>query len=169
MAETDNQANTESTEQVDATTPRFIIQRVYVKDSSFEAPSAPEVFRDAYKPQIQFNMNTKTNNFDGSLYEVVLTMTVEAKGEDDKIYFIVEVQQAGVFEIVGVEGEDLTRALYITCPSILFPYGRESMDNLVNKGSFPSLMLSPVNFEAAFQQAMEQQNAQGEGAEQTNA
>jgi len=110
-------------------------------------------------------MNTKTNNFDGSMYEVILTMTAEVKNDDDKVLFIAEVQQAGVFEIEGLDGENLVQVLNITCPNVLFPYGRESIDNLANKGSFPSLMLQPVNFESAFLQAREQQEQKAKKAE----
>jgi preprotein translocase subunit SecB len=156
MAETENQIGNETAGQVDGSAVKFIIQRIYVKDSSFEAPNTPEVFRTEYKPGVSFNMSTKTNNFEENMYEVVLTMTAEVKNVDDKVLFVIEVQQAGIFRIEGLEGENLTQVLHITCPNILFPYGRENIDNLANRGSFPSLMLAPVNFESAFAQAKEQ-------------
>jgi len=165
MADTEDQVSGQVAGKENETAVKFLIQRVYVKDSSFETPNTPDIFRAAYKPHIQFNMNTKTNNFDGSMYEVILTMTAEVKNDDDKVLFIAEVQQAGVFEIEGLDGENLVQVLNITCPNVLFPYGRESIDNLANKGSFPSLMLQPVNFESAFLQAREQQEQKAKKAE----
>ena len=160
MADTKEQVSEERAGHADETAPKFIIQRVYIKDSSFEAPNTPEVFKEPYKPSIQFNMNTKTNKFDDNLYEVILTLTVEVKNEKEKVLFIAEVQQAGVFLIEGLGEEDLVQVMHITCPNVLFPYGREAIDNLATKGSFPALMLAPVNFEAAFTQAREQQAEQ---------
>jgi preprotein translocase subunit SecB len=165
MADTDDQVNNQAAGQIDESAVKFIIQRIYVKDSSFEAPNAPDIFREEYKPGVQFNMTTKTSNFEDSMYEVILTMTAEVKNSDDKVLFIAEVQQAGIFRIEGLEGENLTQVLHITCPNILFPYGRENIDNLANKGSFPSLMLAPVNFEAAFAQARQQQAQQKQEAD----
>lgn len=165
MADTDDQVSNEAAGQIDESAVKFIIQRIYVKDSSFEAPNTPEIFRAEYKPGIQFNMTTKTNNIEDSMYEVVLTMTAEVKNSDDKVLFIAEVQQAGIFRIEGLEGDSLTQVLHITCPNILFPYGRENIDNLANKGSFPALMVAPVNFESAYLQAREQQVKQQKSAD----
>lgn len=160
MADKKDQVSGEIAGQETESAPNFIIKRVYIKDSSFETPNTPAVFKEAYKPGIQFNMNTKTNKFDDNLYEVILTMTVEVKNEDDKVYFVAEVQQAGIFLIEGFNEDNMIRVLHITCPNILFPYGREAIDGLANKGSFPGLMLAPVNFESAFAQAQEQQAQQ---------
>ncbi|MAM71415.1 MAG: protein-export chaperone SecB [Gammaproteobacteria bacterium] len=160
MADTDKQTSEQAAAPQDAGNIKFTVQRIFVKDLSFEAPSAPEIFRTPYKPKVSFNMNTKSNKFDENLYEVVLTMTAEVKDENDKPMYVAEVQQAGVFEIEGLEGERLTQALHITCPNVLFPYGRESIDSLANKGTFPSLMLAPVNFEAVYVQAKRQQEEQ---------
>ncbi len=159
MADTDNNA---AAEQAKTQNAKFVVQRVYLKDVSYEAPGVPQVFRLPYKPAISFNMNTKTTNFEASLYEVILTMTVEVKGEDDKVMYVIEVQQAGVFEIEGLEGDQLNQVLNITCANVLFPYGREAIDNLANKGSFPSIMLSPINFEAAYAEAMQRAKEQQE-------
>lgn len=157
MADNEEQASGESAGKIDESAIKFVIQRVYVKDISFESPNTPEIFKEAYKPGIQFNMNTKTNNFQENFYEVILTLTAEVKDENDKVYFIAEVQQAGIFNIEGLDEENLTQVLHVTCPNVLFPYGREAIDNLAAKGSFPSLMLAPINFEAAFAQAREKQ------------
>ncbi len=138
---------------------RFAIQRVYVKDVSFEAPDTPNVFRQQYSPQVNFNINNRSNRVDEGLYEVVLRLTADVK-QDDKTVFLVEVQQAGVFEIRGLNNDQLEQVLTITCPNILFPYGREAIDALVTRGSFPALLLAPINFENIYQQAKQQQAEQ---------
>lgn len=164
MADTEDQVSEQATGQANEPAVKFLIQRVYIKDSSFESPNTPDVFKTDYKPNIQFNMNTKTNNFQENFHEVILTMTAEVKSSDDKVFFVVEVQQAGIFQIEGFDAERLTEVLHITCPNVLYPYGREAIDNLVVKGSFPPLMLAPVNFEAAYLQARDQQGSQPEAA-----
>lgn len=165
MADNEDQVSEGVAEQSGEAGPKFIIQRVYVKDSSFESPNTPDIYKEAYKPGIQFNMNTKTNNFQENFYEVILTLTAEVKNEDDKVFFIAEVQQAGIFNIEGLDEESLVHVLHVTCPNVLFPYGREAIDNLATKGSFPPLMLAPVNFEAAFAQAQEQRAQQEKQAD----
>jgi len=165
MADTEDQVSGQVAGKENEPAMKFLIQRVYIKDSSFEAPNTPDIFRAEYKPNIQFNMSTKTNNFEDNLHEVILTMTAEVKNSDDKVFFIVEVQQAGIFNIEGFSEEQLVEVLHITCPNVLYPYGREAIDNLANKGSFPALMLAPVNFESAFVQAREQQEQKAKLAE----
>jgi preprotein translocase subunit SecB len=160
MADKEDQANVQATGQANEPAMKFLIQRIYIKDSSFESPNTPDIFKTEYKPNIHFNMNTKTNNFQENFHEVILTMTAEVKNSDDKVYFIAEVQQAGIFQIEGFNAERLTEVLHITCPNVLYPYGREVIDNLAIKGSFPPLMLAPVNFESAYVQAREQQAKQ---------
>lgn len=168
MAENDQQDNQNAAAPGNVgSTPetRFGVQRIYVKDASFEAPDTPESFRRPYKPQVNFSINSKSKKVEGDVYEVVLRLTADVK-QDDKTVFLVEVQQAGIFEVAGLEGERLEQVLTITCPSLLFPYGREAIDALVVKGSFPALMLAPINFEAVYLQAKrnqaEQAAAQGE-------
>lgn len=153
--------NTPAAPQQDTNEPRFGVQRLYVKDASFEAPDTPECFRRQYSPNVNFNINTKSRRIDGDMFEVVLRLTADVK-QDDKTVFLAEVQQAGIFEIGGMDGERLEQVLTITCPTILFPYGREAIDALVIKGSFPALMLAPINFEALYVQAKQQQAAQGQ-------
>jgi preprotein translocase subunit SecB len=141
------------------TEPRFGVQRIYIKDTSFESPDTPECFRRAYNPKVGFSINTRSRKIEGDVYEVVLRLTADVK-QDEKTVFLVEVQQAGIFEVGGLEGERLEQVLTVTCPSILFPYGREAIDALVIKGSFPALMLAPINFEAVYMQAKRQQAAE---------
>jgi preprotein translocase subunit SecB len=134
----------------------FGIQRIYLKDTSFESPNAPEVFRGQWKPQINLDLNTKSNKLADDTYEVVLTLTVTAKNEEQTA-FLAEVHQAGIFKIEGLEGAALHQAIGAYCPNLLFPYAREAMDSLVLKGSFPALMLAPVNFDAIYAQTIQQQ------------
>ena len=136
--------------------PRFGVQRIYIKDASFEAPDTPECFRRQYTPKVNFSINTRSRKIEESLYEVVLRLTADVK-QDEKTVFLVEVQQAGIFEVGGLEGDRLEQVLTITCPGILFPYGREAIDALAIKGSFPALMLAPINFEAVYAQAKRSQ------------
>ena len=131
--------------------PQFGVQRLYLKDVSFESPNAPGIFRKEWKPQIKLDLNTQTRQLDTDVYEVVLTLTVSAKIEEETA-FLCEVQQAGIFSIGGFPDETRDQMLGAYCPNILFPYAREAVDAAVVKGSFPALMLAPVNFDALYQQ-----------------
>lgn len=133
--------------------PQFALQRIYVKDISFESPNAPEIFQGEWKPQVNLDLNTNSNKISDNNYEVVVSLTVTAK-VGDKTAFIVEIQQAGIFHIVGIEGDQLGQTLGAFCPNILFPYAREAVDNLISRGSFPALMLAPVNFDAIYAEAL---------------
>ncbi len=139
---------------------RFGVQRVYIKDSSFEAPDTPNVFKQQYSPQVNFSINNRSTRIDEGVYEVVLRLTADVK-QDDKTIFLVEVHQAGIFEVQGISGEKLEQVLTIACPNVLFPYGREAIDALVTRGSFPALLLAPINFESIYMQAKKQQAQQG--------
>lgn len=147
---------------------QFALQRIYIKDVSFETPQGHEAFRQQWKPRINLEINTKQNKIDDQNFEVILTLQVTAT-QDDKTMFLAEVQQGGIFHINGLEGDQLRQVLGTVCPSILFPYAREAIDNLVTRGSFPPLMLAPVNFDALYQQAMAQaaQKAQEQAASAT--
>jgi preprotein translocase subunit SecB len=158
MAEEQAAAASEAPQQ------QFALQRIYTKDLSFESPATPLVFQQTWQPKVNVDLNTRANRIqDSENYEVIVTVTITAKQEDNTA-FLVEVQQAGIFFISGIEGEDLRRVLAAVCPNILFPYARECIDALVVRGGFPPIHLAPVNFDALFQQAMEQ-NAQGQAAE----
>ncbi len=149
-----------------AAQPQFGIQRVYIKDVSYEAPGAPQVFTKQWKPDVNLELNTRTRAADNDMYEVVLTVTVTAKVEDETA-FLIEVQQAGLFNISGLEQAQMQHTLGAFCPTILFPYAREAIDSLANKGSFPSLMLAPVNFDALFAEQMQQQAQQAQAEAET--
>jgi preprotein translocase subunit SecB len=135
------------------------LERIYVRDASFESPRAPDVFREHWKPNIQLDINTRANNLGEERFEVVLTATVEAKSDAGQTLMIAEVQQAGVFRIRGLSDDNLRRVLATHCPTILFPYIRETVDSMMTKGGFPALHLMPVNFDAMFEEALKQRNA----------
>lgn len=129
----------------------FGLQRVYLKDASFESPLAPAVFKGEWKPSLNVNIATRARLLEGDLHEVVLTVTVEAK-QDDKVAFLVELQQAGIFVISGFSVEEQQQIAGILCPQNLFPFAREEIANLTMKGGFPQILLQPINFERIYQQ-----------------
>ena len=149
---------------VDPQGPQFGIQRIYVKDVSFEVPRAPEVFTKAWQPKMKMDINSRAKKVEEHTYEVVLTLSLEARDEDDQVGFICELSQAGIFFVEGVEGAQLQHTLSAYCPSLLFPYARACVDGLVTRGSFPAVMLAPVNFDAVYAQSKAQQ--QGQSGEQ---
>ena len=142
---------------------RISINKIYLKDFSFESPQAPAVFRGSeWKPQTNLNLRSNHNDIEENLHEVVLTLTVDAK-EGDTTLFLVEIQQAGIFEVAGYEQEELSAIVGSFCPNILFPYAREAIASIIQKGGFPEFVLQPINFDALFMQA--QQQAQQQAAE----
>ncbi|OOF83107.1 protein-export chaperone SecB [Rodentibacter ratti] len=145
------------------------IQRIYVKDVSFEAPNLPHIFHQEWKPKLGFDLSTETVQLGDDLYEVTLNITVETTMEDSgDLAFICEVKQAGVFTISGLEDVQMAHCLTSQCPNMLFPYARELVSSLVNRGTFPALNLSPVNFDALFIEYMNrQQEAENTQAEET--
>ena len=147
-------------------TANLTVKRIFVKDLSFESPMGVEGFRSTWKPKVGQDLNTQVNRVDEQHYEVVLNMTVTVKHEDDdKTAFLVEVHQAGVFQITGVEGPQLQHLLSTMCPNILFPYLREAIDSLAARGGFPPLMLPPINFEAVYAQAMQEAKSKAEAGQ----
>ncbi len=143
--------------------PVFALQRIYLKDASFESPRSPEAFQGQWSPKITFNLNTRNTKLADGVFDVVLTLTIEAKMEEN-VAFLVEVQQAGVFTCAGFNEAELEHVLAAVCPNILFPYARETIDSMVTRGSFPAIMLAPVNFEALFLQQKQQQAEQAAAA-----
>ncbi|MFC3283838.1 protein-export chaperone SecB [Litchfieldella rifensis] len=157
MAEDNNQSAGSNTQGAasDQQKPQlqFSLQRIYVKDISFESPNAPQVFQQPFKPKVGLDLNTTSSQVGEGLYEVVVKVTAQVShSETNNTSFLVEVEQAGMFRIAGIEGEQLEHTLGAFCPNVLFPYARECIDNLVNRGGFPPLMLAPVNFEAMYAQ-----------------
>ncbi len=148
---------------------QIAIQKIYVKDFSFESPHTPEVFtRSDWSPKTNLNLrSTHTSGSDNS-HEVVLTITIEAK-EEDKTLFLVELQQAGLFHIAGYGEDEFKAVVGSYCPNILFPYARESVANIVSKGGFPEFLLQPINFDALYAQGLAQAQAQMQAQEQAPA
>lgn len=145
---------------------RLSIGKIYTKDFSFESPQAPEIFRQTeWQPQTDLNLRSSHTAISDDQHEVVLTVTVEAKAED-KTLFLIELQQAGLFEVTGYDGEEFGAIIGSFCPNILFPYARETIASLIQKGGFPEFVLQPINFDALYLQSKQQQAAaQAEGAE----
>lgn len=141
--------------------PQFSIQRIYVKDVSFETPNSPAIFTKEWKPDVKLDLDNRSQKIEEGVYEVTLSVTVTATVEDQTA-FLCEVQQAGIFVIGNVEEAQLAHMLGAFCPNTLFPYARETVSNLVNRGTFPALNLAPVNFDALFAQYVQQAKAQAE-------
>ncbi len=156
-------------EQAAVNQQQFSVQRIYIKDVSFESPATPGVFKKQWQPKVNVDLNTRSSAIDEEgNFEVVLAITITAKIEEETA-FLIEVQQAGIFYIRGFEGDDLRRILGTAAPNVLFPYAREMIDSLCIKGAFPAIMLAPVNFEMVYQQALAQaQNAAKEGSPATH-
>lgn len=143
----------------------FGIQKIYTKDISFEAPNAPMIFRDEWKPDVNMQLGNKAQSLGEGVHEIVLTITVTAK-LGDKTAYLCEVQQAGIFVIKNYSDQEMGAMVGAFCPSILFPYAREAISDLATRGGFPQLLLAPVNFDALYQQHLQQaqQSAQTETA-----
>ena len=141
--------------------PVFSIEKIYLKDLSLEIPGAPQIFAEREAPKIDINLHSETKEVDAGHYEVVLTVTVTAKVREDKTAFLVEVAQAGIFQIRNIPGQELEAVLGITCTNILFPYLRESVSSVVLRGGFPPFFLNHLNFEALYQQRLQQQQQTG--------
>ena len=141
---------------------QFVVHRIYTKDLSYESPNAPDIFRQEWQPKHELNLNTKVNKLADDAFEVVLSVTVTTK-IGDKTALIVEVHQAGLFGVQGFPEQEVGPLLGAYCPNLLFPYAREVVSDLVTKGSFPQLVLQPVNFDALFAQHQQQMAEQIEG------
>jgi len=148
----------------DPTAPQFAIQRIYIKDISFETPNSPAVFQQDWQPEIKLDLDTRSNKLADDTYEVILAVTVTASIENQTA-FLAEVQQAGVFTIANLPEDQIAHMIGAFCPNTLFPYAREMVANLVNKGSFPQLNLAPVNFDALFASYLQQRAEQQAQAE----
>lgn len=136
------------------------IQKVYIRDFSFESPQAPMVFtKQDWEPKTNLNLRSTHGEIAENTHEVVLTLTVETKHEDTTL-FLAELQQAGIFLITGYEAEEMGPILGSFCPNILFPFARESISSMVSKGGFPDFQLQPINFEALYLQGQKEQEAQ---------
>lgn len=155
MAEENQAAAQEQQEAV------FGIEKVYVKDMSLEIPNAPEVFLQRETPQVGIELSNSAKKLEEGLFDVTITVTVTSKIED-KTVFLVEVAQAGIFQVRNIPEQNLEGLLAVACPNILFPYAREAVSDLVVRAGFPPVLLNPINFEALYLQQKQQQQAQAE-------
>ncbi len=136
------------------------IQKIYVKDFSFESPNTPGVFMSGdWSPKTNLSLRSSHNQGDDNQSEVVLSITVEAKHED-KTLFLTELHQAGLFQITGYGEEEFGVVVGSFCPNILFPYARESISGIITKGGFPEFLLQPINFDALYAQSQQQRDAE---------
>lgn len=154
-------ADEQNTLAADAQQAQFAIQRIYIKDVSFEAPNSPAIFRKEWTPEVKLDLDTRSEKLDDSTFEVVLSLTVTATiGQETA--FLCEVQQAGIFSVPNLTDPQMAHMLAAFCPNILFPYAREAVSSLVNRGTFPQLNLAPVNFDALFAQYLQQRQAEAQ-------
>lgn len=141
------------TEQTAQTEIVFNLEKIYIKDSSFEVPGAPQVFLDSTNPEVgvQIGISHSLISAEQALHEVVLAVTITAKHADKNV-FLAEAHQAGLFRITGMPESELPKILEIACPNVLLPFVRQAVNSLVESGGFPQLLLNPINFEALYQQ-----------------
>jgi preprotein translocase subunit SecB len=150
MADEPAQANTEK---------QLLLQKIYIKDLSFESPKAPEVFASTAQANTQLNIGSGNRVLEGNHVEVSLTLTLESKIGEDTL-FLIEIVQAGVFTIAGYTDQERSMLLGSFCPGTLYPFAREAVAELASKGGFPQLLLQPINFDALYAQALQQRQAQ---------
>lgn len=139
--------------------PLFNMDKIYVKDISLEIPHAPQIFLERDNPQIEVQLQSQGLPLDEGVFEVEVTATVTAKLGEDKVMFLIEVKQAGIFQIRHIPNDELEAVLAVTCPNILFPYLREVVSDVSVRGGFAPVVLNPLNFEVLYQQQKQQQAA----------
>jgi len=132
---------------------QFTVEKIYVKDVSFEAPNAPQVFNENGQPQLNMNLNQKVGRLDGDLFEVVLGVTLTCTLNDRTVY-LAEVAQAGIFGLAGFDDRTLDMMLGTYCPNVLFPYVRQAVSDLITNGGFPPFYMQPINFEALYAEGL---------------
>lgn len=145
----------EPNEQQNPNNAQFIVQRLYVKDLSFETKNTPKVFQQQWEPELNLDLNTDIAELEANVYEVALRVTVTVKNKNE-VAFLIEVNQAGIFTIQGAPKEQMDHLLNSFCPNILYPYAREAVSSEVARGSFPQLVLAPINFDALYMQKLEE-------------
>lgn len=142
--------------------PQFSIEKVYVKDMSLEIPHAPQIFLERDQPEVEIQLHTGSQQIDEGFFNVLLTVTVTAKLPGDKVAFLVEVTEGGIFQIQHIPEAELAPLLGAVCPNILFPYVREVISSAVTKAGFPPILLAPVNFEALYMQQQAEKSNPGQ-------
>ncbi|MGD8998893.1 MAG: protein-export chaperone SecB [Granulosicoccaceae bacterium] len=147
----------------DTSQQHFAIQKIYMKDISYESPNSPDIFKgEDWQPNMNVQIQSRSTSLADKVFEIVLMVTVTAKLEDDRTAYLAEVQQAGIFNINGFDDENMTYMLGSYCPNILFPYARECLTDLVARGGFPQMVLQPVNFDALLAQQLEKTQQEAE-------
>jgi preprotein translocase subunit SecB len=152
----DNQPQ-EKLNQAKSSGPEFMIQRIYLKDISYEAPSTPNVFESEWAPKVDLSLDTSHHKINETIYEVVVKITATVNLAD-KTAFLIEVHQAGIFTLKSFPETQIEPMLESFCPNILFPYAREVISETVTRGGFPPLYIAPINFDALYQQKHEKKN-----------
>ena len=155
--------NEQNNLQDNANDTQFMIQRVYLKDLSYETPNTPAVFQQQWEPELNLEINTTHTKLEAGVYEVILSVTVTVSNQKATA-FLVEVKQAGIFTIQNAPENQLDHLINSFCPNILFPYAREAITSQVIRGSFPQLVLAPINFDALYMQKMAEQEGSTEAA-----
>ncbi len=150
--------------------PQMMLQKIYVKDASFEAPNAPQIFQQLgeseQEPQVQLNLSQQANKVADGVHEVVLTLTLTCTVGENTAY-LAEVHQAGIFGIAGFSEQDMAGILGSYCPNLLFPYARQVISSMILEGGFPPFLLQPINFDALFAEQQQRQDAQGDASAPT--
>jgi len=146
----------------ETTGPSFSVEKIYIKDLSFEVPGAPAVFNEPNQPQLQMNLNQRVQRLADNAYEVILGITLTCTVAE-KTAYLAEVQQAGVFGLTGFDDATLDGMLGIHCPNVLYPYARQTISDLIQAGGFPPFLLQPINFEALYAEGLRQRAAQQAG------
>jgi preprotein translocase subunit SecB len=156
---------TEAAAATPSTAPVFNIEKLYVKDLSLEIPNAPAIFLDRENPQIDMQLQSQATVVEEGVFEVVVTATVTAKlPNKDKVMFLIEAKQAGIFQVRNLPQEETESVLAVVCPNILYPYLREVVSDASVRGGFAPVVLSPINFESIYQQQKQHLQAQAEAA-----
>lgn len=143
---------------------QFNIQKIYLKDASFEAPNSPALFNESVQPSLQLNLAQNVNPLADGVFEVVLAMTLTCTA-GDKTAYLVEVKQAGIFAFQGFDARTLDMMLGIYCPNTLFPYARQAVSDLIQAGGFPPFLIQPINFEALYAEQLRRRQEQAQKGE----
>lgn len=154
MSEQENKQENQAEAQ-----PVFSVEKIYVKDLSLEVPHAPRIFLEQGEPNVEMRISTQSDKLEEGYYNVDVTVTVTARLGDERVMFLNEVTQSGIFRLENIPAEDEKLLLGVACPNILFPYAREAVSTAITRAGFPPVVLAPINFEAMFQQQQEQGNA----------
>lgn len=167
MSEQDNVAANGAATPAQPAGAQFTVEKIYVKDVSFESPKAPQIFNEQAQPQLNMSLNQSVQRVGDNGYEVVLKITLTCSLAEDNTVYVAEVAQAGVFGLAGFEPNVLDAMLGTHCPNVLYPYARQLLGELIQAGGFPPFLLQPINFDALYAEGLRQRSGQqaGDGTE----